>query len=193
MLCRPSRGDAPFRTLVEMYQIAEQNGPASDLASQLHPDIDVLSRNGYFTDCSKTVTMATYGGQNNVQITDDSLGSNAYVSSYISKCTNTQLNSILPLLVDAIRVSEKRPSIRENNTSPDVQAQRLLNRMVNNQGRHFEISSRLALSKNLGMPQFESSHTYAYIFPWGAAYNILNSGQLLYLKHLPVRINIMMT
>ena len=132
-LCRPSRGDAPIRTLVEMYQCAEQNGPASNLASQLHHDIDVLSRNGYFTDCSKTVTMATYGGQNNVQITDDSLGSNAYVSSYIGKCTNTQLNSILPLLVDAIRVSEKRPSIRENNTSPDVQAQRLLNRMVNNQ------------------------------------------------------------
>jgi len=53
-----------------------------------------------------------------------------------------------------------------------VVAQRLLNRMVNNQARHFEVSSRLAISKHLGMPQFESSHTYAYIFTWGAVYNI---------------------
>jgi hypothetical protein len=172
VLCRPSRQDAPIRTMAEMYQMAEANGPATDVASQLHPDIDLPSRNGYFTDCSKTLTMATYGGQNNVQVTDDSLGSLTYVGNYIKKSTNLQLNSILPLLVDAIRVSEQRPSTREDNANPDVVAQRLLNRMVNNQARHFEVSSRLAISKHLGMPQFESSHTYAYIFTWGAVYNI---------------------
>jgi hypothetical protein len=68
--------------------------------------------------------MATYGGQNNVQVTDDSLGSLTYVANYIKKSTNLQLNSILPLLVDAIKVSEQQPSTRQDNTNPDVKAQR---------------------------------------------------------------------
>ena len=38
------------------------------------------------------------------------------------------------------------------------------------------------------MPQFESSHTYAYIFPWGAAYNILKQ-QTITLSKAPTSAN----
>ena len=44
--------------------------------------------------------------------------------------------------------------------------------MVNKQARHFEVRLRLAISKHLKMPQFESSHTCAYVLTWGAVYNI---------------------
>jgi hypothetical protein len=65
-------------------------------------------------------------------------------------------------------VSKDRPSVNQDNQNPDVVAHRLMNRFVNNQARHFEASSRLCISKCLGMTQYESSHSFAYIYIWSA-------------------------
>ena len=162
ILYRPSIANAQKRTHKEMREEKIIN------EKLYHNDCDPLGRNGFLTDFSKPVTMATYGAQNNVQIADGGLGSPIYISKYIAKGSCLQLNSILPLLADAIEVSKDRPSNNQDNQNPDVVAHRLMNRFVNNQARHFEASSRLCISKCLGMTQYESSHSFAYIYIWSA-------------------------
>jgi hypothetical protein len=87
------------------------------------------------------------------------MGSDAYIAKYLVK-TERDLAQSSSLLLDAIRVSQERPSVAPDALTNEARpALRVLQRLINNHTRSVEIPITLCLSSLLGMQQFSSSHS----------------------------------
>jgi hypothetical protein len=171
---RPSSATAYIRTLDTQNDeyVNEQQQHINDSSPflSIQPDTDPMGSNGMFVDNSVSVTIATGGCQNNVQVlTSEGLGGQCYVADYITKGTGTRLQDSLPMILEAVNTAAKYPSV-----SPDASSNplrpciRVLQSILNNRASSREYTITIATSCNRGLQQFSSSHSFRYVFGWFA-------------------------
>jgi hypothetical protein len=154
---RPSSRDTPLRTFSGLADSADQENNLPR-PPRFHADDDPLDRNSWFVDSSQVVTVVTYAQNNWQLISEEGMGGDAYIAKYLVK-SEIDLAQSLSLLLDAIRVSQQRPSVAPDAATNEARPTlRLLQRLINNHTRSVEIPITLCLSSLLGMAQFSSSH-----------------------------------
>lgn len=166
---RPSSRGSELRTFVGLAT----DDHRSAAPAQFHADDEPLDRNSWFVDSSQVVTVVTYAQNNWQLISEEGMGGDAYIAKYMVK-TQIDLAQSLSLLLDAIRVSQQRPSVAPDAaTNPARPALRVLQRLINNHTRSVEIPITLCLSTLLGMAQFSSSHNCKSVWLGSAVKHVL--------------------
>lgn len=171
---RPSSSLQPMISHRECADLQEKDPFLLDV------DGSLMGRNGMFTNCAPTVSVAS-GCQNDVQLTlSQGLGGYSYTTKYVSKGLESKLCHTLSLFYEAVTVSKQRPSVAADaSTNPLRGAMRILTRLINNKVKSVEYPIRLCLSSLLGLKQFTSSHPYQFVFVRAARGDIIQ--QLKYI------------